>query len=294
MLGNGTVQRASTLRRKIVIFRQRFARIVLIPDLSGEEGETLRHQVYGDSQLTAGYLLMCGLSAGIAALGLLQSSTAVVIGAMLVSPLMTPIVALGFALASLDGKRIKIEGQVVGAGALVGIVVGLLLTWLSPINNATPEILARTEPTLLDLGVALLSGLAGGYAIVQQKGATAIGVAIATALMPPLAVVGYGLGVARWDFALGAFLLFLTNLAAIGFAIALIARVSGAAKPLSRVDLTPRYVVVASLVFVGLMVPLALTLVRLTHEADARAAARQTLITELNVNGHNIAQLDVT
>lgn len=294
MLDKDNSRQRISLRASIAALRMKVLQVALLPNLSEEESQTLRRQVYEDSQLTSGYLLMCGISAGIATLGLLQSSTAVVIGAMLVSPLMTPIVALGFALASLDGNRIRIEAQVVGGGALVGIIVGLILTWLSPIDNATTEIVARTQPTLLDLAVALLSGLAGGYAIVQQRGATAIGVAIATALMPPLAVVGYGLGVARFDFALGAFLLFLTNLAAIGLAIALIARLSGAAKPLSKVDLTPRYAVIVMVVFAGLMIPLGITLVRLAHEADARNAARDTLMSELGVDGRNIAQLDVS
>jgi uncharacterized hydrophobic protein (TIGR00271 family) len=156
----------------------------------------LRHQVQDDGALTRGYMLMCGLAAGIAALGLLQSSTAVVIGAMLVSPLMSPIAALGFGFASIDGQRIRDAARVVLVGAAIGIAAGMLITWISPIRNATPELLARTQPTLLDLAVALLSGIAGGYATVMGKGGTAIGVAIATALMPPLTTVGYGIAAA--------------------------------------------------------------------------------------------------
>lgn len=281
------------LRQRLNHLRERTADIALIPNLSGEEGDNLRHQVYADGKLSVGYMLMCGLSAGIAALGLLQSSTAVVIGAMLVSPLMTPIVSLGFAFASLDGKRIREAAKVVAIGALIGIAVGALLTWISPIRNATPEILARTEPTLLDLAIALLSGIAGGYAIVREKGGTAIGVAIATALMPPLAVVGYGLGVGRLDYASGAFLLFLTNLAAIAFAIGLIARLSGSAKPFADVEVNRSAAFFGVLAFLALATPLALTLMRVTHEATARATTRQTIAEVLRVKPLNIAQLDV-
>lgn len=281
------------LRTRLRQWRERTADIVLIPNLAGDAGDDLRNQVYADGKLTVGFMLMCGLSAGIAALGLLQSSTAVVIGAMLVSPLMTPIVALGFAFASLDGKRIGEAARVVAIGALIGITVGALLTWISPIRNATTEILARTEPTLLDLAVALLSGIAGGYAIVRDKGATAIGVAIATALMPPLAVVGYGIGVARLDYAGGAFLLFLTNLAAIAFAIGVIARLSGAAKPFAAVEVNRDAAFFGVLAFLALATPLALTLVRVTHEATARARTRQTIADVLGVKPLNIAQLDV-
>ena len=282
-----------TVRARLRLLRMRLADLVLIPNLAGQAGDHLRQQVYEDGRLTVGYMLMCGLSAGIAALGLLQSSTAVVIGAMLISPLMTPIVALGFAFASLDGKRIREAARVVAIGALIGISIGALLTFVSPIRNATPEILARTEPTLLDLAVALLSGVAGGYAIVREKGGTAIGVAIATALMPPLAVVGYGLGVWRLDYAGGAFLLFLTNLAAIAFSIGLIARLSGSAKPFESVEVNRDAVFFGAMAFLALATPLALTLIRVTHEATARAAARQTIADVLQVKPAGIAQLDV-
>lgn len=219
--------------------RTRFAHFVLLPELSPSQAHDLRALVLEDGSLTAGFVLMSILSAGIATLGLLQNSVAVVIGAMLVSPLMGPIAALGFSFASLDGHRIGEAIKVVAVGAAIGILTAVLVTWLSPIRNATPEIIGRTQPTLLDLAIVLLSGIAGGYATVRQKGGTAIGVAIATALMPPLAVVGYGLGVYRLDFAGGAMLLFLTNPAAIAFAFAFIARLSGAARPTGRVEFTP-------------------------------------------------------
>ncbi|MEO8722476.1 MAG: DUF389 domain-containing protein [Sphingobium sp.] len=216
------------------------------------------------------------------------------IGAMLISPLMGPISSLGFGFASLDGHQIRAALRVVLVGAVIGILTGVLLTWLSPIRNATPEIIARTQPTLLDLAIAILSGMAGAYATVQQKGGTAIGVAIATALMPPLATVGYGLGVMNIAFAGGAFLLFVTNLAAIAFSFALVARLSGAARPLSHVEITPRYVVGGVLAFLVLATPLALTLLRVTHESSAQATARRIIADELKVPTTNIAQLQTT
>ena len=276
-----------------VRFRTRFAHLVLLPDLSRDQAHDLRLRVREEGALSGGYVLMSVLSAGIATLGLLQNSVAVVIGAMLVSPLMSPIAALGFGFASLDGQRIREAMKVVAVGAAIGILTAVLLTWLSPIRNATAEIIGRTQPTLLDLAIALLSGIAGGYATVRQKGGTAIGVAIATALMPPLAVVGYGLGTFRLDFAGGALLLFLTNLAAIAFSFALIARLSGAARPLGRVELTPGYIAGGAAVFLALATPLALTLLRVTHEGTARNAANEALMAELKIGRSNIAQLDV-
>ena len=292
-----TTSRIDALRanamRSFAAFRSQIDKTGLFPDLKGEAGRTLRQSVREEGQITKAYMLMCGLSAGIAALGLLQSSTAVVIGAMLISPLMGPIAAMGFGFASFDGHQIRDSVKVIAVGAVIGILTGVLLTWLSPIRNATPEIIARTEPTLLDLAVAVFSGIAGAYATVQQKGATAIGVAIATALMPPLATVGYGLGVANLSFAFGAFLLFLTNLAAIAFSFALIARLSGAARPLAHVEITPRYVIAGLAAFAVLATPLGVTLYRVTAEAKAQATVRRVLAEELNLKPVNIAQLQV-
>lgn len=275
-------------------WREQLGHFLLLPDLAGQAGKELREQVQTDGRSTPGYMLMCGISAGIAVLGLLQGSVAVVIGAMLVSPLMSPIVALGFGFASLDGKRIKDAARVVMVGAAIGILVSLVLTGLSPIRNATPEIIARTEPSLLDLLVALLSGVAGAYAVVKRLGAAAIGVAIATALMPPLATVGYGIATWRLDFAGGALLLFLTNLAAISFAITVVARLSGAARPLANVEKNPYFLLAGLLAFLSLAAPLGLTLARLSNEAGLRSASQNVLMSELKINQRNITQLDVS
>lgn len=279
-------------RARLLRWRVRLARFILLPELSSQEAYELRHKVIEQSAANQGYVLMCALSAGIATLGLLQGSAAVVIGAMLISPLMAPIAALGFGFASIDGHRIRDAARVVLIGAVIGILVGILLTWISPIRNATPEIIARTEPTLLDLAVALLSGIAGGYATVIGKGETTIGVAIATALMPPLATVGYGIGVMQPMFALGALLLFLTNLSAIAFAFALIARLSGAARPIRNVEWTPRYVAAGITAFLVLATPLALTLLQVTREARLRSAARTVIADVTHANGLGVAQLD--
>ncbi len=282
------------LTLKLQHWREQIGHYLLLPDLAGQIGKELREQVQSDGKSTPGYMLMCGISAGIAILGMLQGSVAVVIGAMLVSPLMSPIVALGFGFASLDGKRIKDAARVVMVGAAIGILVAVLLTGLSPIRNATPEIINRTEPSLLDLLVALLSGVAGGYAVVKRLGATAIGVAIATALMPPIAAIGYGLAIWRLDFAGGALLLFLTNLAAIAFAITVVARLSGAARPLSHVEKNPYFFIAGILAFLSLAAPLGLTLARLSNEAGLRSASQLVITSALNINQRSISQLDVS
>ncbi|MDR7103808.1 DUF389 domain-containing protein [Croceicoccus sp. BE223] len=288
-----TVVAPTGWRMTMLRWRVKVARAVLLPELAADEAAQLRQRVVESSKANRGYALMCALSAGIATLGLLQGSAAVVIGAMLISPLMAPIAALGFGFASIDGQRIRDAARVVAIGAAIGILMGVMLTLISPIRNATPEIIARTEPTLLDLAIALLSGIAGGYATVLGKGETTIGVAIATALMPPLATVGYGIGVLQPMFALGALLLFLTNLAAIAFAFAVIARLSGAARPIRNVTWSLRYTAAGLLTLLLLATPLALTLFQVTREASMRIAARDAIVEVTGASRLGIAQLDV-
>ncbi|MFM5954655.1 MAG: DUF389 domain-containing protein [Novosphingobium sp.] len=283
----------SDWRSRLLHWRERLGTALLIPQLSASEASDLRQRILAGAELDKGYALMCCLSAGIAILGLLQSSTAVVIGAMLVSPLMGPIASLGIAFASIDGERIRQAARTVGVGAAIGITTGMVLTWISPITDATPEILARTQPNLLDLAVALLSGLAGGYATMMAKGETAIGVAIATALMPPLATVGYGLGTMNLGFALGAMLLFLTNLSAIAFSFALIARLSGAARLARNVIWTRRYTAILVVMFLVLAIPLGMTMAQVKRELALRSDVRTAIQQTVGPHQVNIAQLNV-
>ncbi|HEX9003331.1 MAG TPA: DUF389 domain-containing protein, partial [Blastocatellia bacterium] len=173
------------------------------------------------------YWLQLIFAAGIATLGLVLNSPAVIIGAMLISPLMGPILASGLAFAAGDlilGLRAV---GILALSCLAAIIFSVLLVGLLPFKEMTAEIAARTQPNTLDLAVALFSGAVGSLAICKEvKGVvTSIpGVAIAVALMPPLCVVGYGFGLALsldraggLRAALGGGLLFLTNLVAITF-----------------------------------------------------------------------------
>jgi uncharacterized hydrophobic protein (TIGR00271 family) len=166
------------------------------------------------------YWLEIIFSAGIATFGLILNSPAVIIGAMLISPLMSPIMATGLALAAGDLYLTLKAIANLAASISLAIAFSALIVWLLPFHSATPEILARINPTLLDLGVAIFSGLAGSVAVCRFGGSEAVatlpGVAIAVALMPPLCTVGFGLGSGANNRIMGgAGLLFLTNLVAI-------------------------------------------------------------------------------
>jgi uncharacterized hydrophobic protein (TIGR00271 family) len=189
--------------------------------VGAHERPAIYAQVYETADLFSGsYWLEIFFSAGIAALGLVTDSPAVIIGAMLISPLMGPIMATGMALAAGD-LYLAIKA-IVKLLASVALAVGLsgLMVWLLPFHSITNEVLTRTNPNLLDLGIALFSGLAGAVAVSRSSSASGVttlpGVAIAVALMPPLCAIGFGLGDgANTRIMGGAGLLFLTNLVAI-------------------------------------------------------------------------------
>lgn len=148
----------------------------------------------------------------IASLGLNVNSTAVIIGAMLVSPLMGPIIGLGFGMAINDLSLLKKSFFSYLFAAAVGLATSTIFFLLSPINDAHSEILARTSPNIYDVLIALFGGLAGILAISSKlKGNVIPGVAIATALMPPLCTAGYGLATLQFPYFFGALYLFLIN-----------------------------------------------------------------------------------
>ncbi len=173
------------------------------------------------------YTVLITLSAAIAALGLILNSPAVVIGAMLVAPLMSPIVASGMALILGDARFLRFALGSALRGAIIAIFVGFIVGLL-PGDNMTAEVLARTQPSLIDLGVALFSGLAGAFALSYWEAAGALpGVAIAAALVPPLASVGISFAEGDWRKGLGALLLFATNYITIALAGAFVFGVFG-------------------------------------------------------------------
>ncbi len=229
-----------------------------------------------DGLLTRRYMFLVTVSAGIAVLGLLQSSPAVVIGAMLLSPLMGPLIALGLSLAVLDFPQMRRSLLALLVGSVLAIGFAALIVHLSPIQDATPEVLARTRPTLFDLMVAVLSGLAGGHAEVRRKGVAIVGVAIATALMPPLAVVGFGLATASREIAQGAFALFMTNLLAIALSATLVGKVYGfGASDVRGHTAWQTFLILAT--FGALSVPLGFSLRNIAQETVVSRDTRQVV-----------------
>ena len=193
--------------------------------------EEITEKIQVDSNPDIYYYIMVVLSCSVATYGLLSNSTAVIIGAMLIAPLMNPILGGGLALITGNNHLLKITIKAELIGAFIAIILSALLTLLLPVSHLTPEILARTEPTLIDLIIALASGAAGTFAICYRSGAAIPGVAIATALMPPLCVVGISLAKQEFQMAGGALLLFVANMVAINVIAILIFKIAGFSTP---------------------------------------------------------------
>ena len=164
------------------------------------------------------FTVMLALSVVIAVLGLSLDSDAVIIGAMLIAPLMTPIIGTAAALVMGWPRRLGQAGLAVLAGAAGAVGISFAVTYVLPATSQvlTPAVLSRTSPDLRDLAVALAAGAAGAYATAREDVSAALpGVAVAVALVPPLAATGFTLAIGREDLASGAVLLFTANLVAI-------------------------------------------------------------------------------
>ncbi|WP_338407888.1 TIGR00341 family protein [uncultured Flavobacterium sp.] len=156
------------------------------------------------------WILACAIV--IASIGLNMNSTAVVIGAMLISPLMGPIIGAGFSLGIFDFELLKRALKNLAVATLVGLLVSTIYFVLSPFKDTQSELLSRTSPNIYDILIALFGGLVGVIAITRvEKGNPIPGVAIATALMPPLCTAGYGLAIGNYKFFLGAMFLYTIN-----------------------------------------------------------------------------------
>ena len=202
----------------------------LLPTLAPEQKRAVYDEMQGSSRASVDFYVLIVLSSLIAYFGLIQDSEAVIIGAMLVAPLMSPMMAMAFGIV-MGRLKMSLKALVstsIGIALVVGMSALITLILPSPAELLGTQIVARTQPTLFDLVIALLSGAAGAYALSRKQVAAALpGVAIAAALVPPLCVVGLGIGLGDKAIARGALLLFLTNLASVLFAGSLVFLILG-------------------------------------------------------------------
>ena len=178
----------------------------------GTDAEGTIREIRNNVQLRGAnvWILIC--AAGLASIGLDVNSAAVIIGAILISPLMSPILGIGLSVGINDRELLVDSLKNFGIAVTVSILSSTLYFLITPLGQPGPELTARTSPTLLDVGVALFGGIAGIVAGSRREKTNAIpGVAIATALMPPLCTAGFGIATGRWAYFFGAFYLFFIN-----------------------------------------------------------------------------------
>ncbi|MDO3380078.1 DUF389 domain-containing protein [Geoalkalibacter halelectricus] len=250
-----------------------------------EEFRDLYEHLWDNARPASHYLTLTVLSALLATIGLFADSSPVIIGAMILAPTMAPIISLSMAVARQDIALLGASLRTLGIGIALAMGFAAVVGWLMPLREVTTEIAARLSPTLLDLGVAVISGIAGAYAHAREHVAKSLaGVAIAVALVPPLAVAGIGIGWMDPEVLWGALLLFLTNLSGIVLMGSLTFLVLGFA-PFRRA----RRGLLISLLLVGLVcIPLGLGFARMQEEqAIIRALegmeVKQVLIRDVRV-----------
>ncbi|QKI89107.1 TIGR00341 family protein [Thiomicrorhabdus xiamenensis] len=173
------------------------------------------------AKFTQTYVVLMALSSLLATVGLFANSAPVIIGAMILAPLMAPIISLSMGVLRQEVDLITTSSKTLIFGILLTLFGATLFTWVMPLQSLNSEIGARLSPTLLDLAVAIISGIAGAYASARSEVAKSLaGVAIAVALVPPLVISGIGIGWWDWHVFSGAMLLFITNLFGIVLAAA--------------------------------------------------------------------------
>jgi uncharacterized hydrophobic protein (TIGR00271 family) len=249
------------------------------------------------------YFFLVILSSAIATLGLINDSPAVIIGAMLVAPLMSPILGVGLGSITADAGLARNAASALVRGAILSIILSALLTlsniylpFVPSLFEIPNEVLSRTQPTPNDLIIAMAGGLAAAYSLSQPHLSAALpGVAIATALMPPLSTIGIGIALGRWDIAGGASLLFLTNATTIAFAATLVFFLEGFTPKYSRTNgKLPKTLVIAGLFTGLLLIPLTILGARLVTQAQEFREINNIVETEIGeIANAEVADLSI-
>jgi len=274
-----------------------------ISRLSREQRQDVVADITPTASPSFDFFLLVVLSCSIATLGLITNSPAVIIGAMLLAPLMSPLIAIGLASITGDSKLLVTALTTLLKGALLAILLSLLITktdLLLPFisfQELPAEIIARTNPSPTDLMIALAGGIAAAYALTNPNlSATLPGVAIATALMPPLCTIGIGSAIGRWDVAGGASLLFLTNGVTIAFAAGLVFFLRGfsVSSPLRKNHRLPSSLILSASLMVILLIPLSYYSIQFVQEASENRKIQTVVLNEVrNTLNAELMEMDV-
>lgn len=234
----------------------------------------LLSEINEDAKLDLSFILLTVFSCLIATLGLHQNNASVVIGAMIIAPLMQPILAISIEILLGDYDRLKDSVVALAVGITSSLLISFFVSLIINSPESSQEIISRTKPNLLDLGIAIFAGATGAYVRSQEKLAQSIGgVAIAVALMPPLCVVGYEIAHQDLNGTIGSALLFITNLNGILLASCLTFLILGYYKFLK----TWKWLISTAIVTALIIVPLSFSLVDLYKESKLKKEVKQIL-----------------
>lgn len=242
-----------TLPKGKELIKARNKRVPFFTYASEERFRDLFVALRTDAQTNSTYLTLMVISTLLATVGLYMNSSSVIIGAMLLAPLMAPIISLAMGILRMDRGMFKNSLIKVVLGILVALFVAATFSMFLPYQPVTAEMLARLNPTVLDLAVAIIAGVAGAYTKSYKEILQSLaGVAIAVALVPPLATAGIGIGRLDWFFFSNAFLLFSTNFIGIVLAATFSFRVLG----FSPVVKDKRGLLIICIFFIFITIPL--------------------------------------
>ncbi|MFD1095439.1 TIGR00341 family protein [Salegentibacter chungangensis] len=248
-----------------------------LPRATTEEFQELFTVLRENAKLSTAFLVMMILSTLIATFGLYGDSSPVIIGAMILAPIISPIVSFSMGMVRYDVNMLKTGVATILIGTVVSLAFSAGVSVIIPLRILTSEIDARLSPTLLDMGIAVASGIAAAYAHAKEGIAKSLaGVAIAVALVPPLAVAGIGIGWWDWQIFSGAILLYFTNLAGIIMFAGITFLLLGFA-PFKRARMGLVY---TFLIILLVMVPLSLSFNRIMQEAQITKELEGTSVNE--------------
>jgi len=260
----------------------------LFTHASKEQYATLFSKLREESMLTSTFVVLLILATVIATFGLFINSSSVIIGAMILAPLMLPIVSLSMGVLRDDITLSQNSIKTIVMGILVTISTAMIIAYFAPLREMTSEMMARLSPTILDMFVAIASGVAAAYVKNDSKiSASLAGVAIAVALVPPLAVSGVGAGWGDWSMFLNALLLFATNLVGIIFAGALTFLMMGFAP----IKVAKRGIVIWAIISILIALPLYHSFVTMQEQSSIRKRLLHTVV-EINSKKIYLSKID--
>ncbi|MDY7049374.1 MAG: DUF389 domain-containing protein [Microcystis panniformis WG22] len=243
--------------------------------LTWQQSRAMWRDLWLEASLDFPYLALIVSSCAIATFGLVANSAAVIIGAMIIAPLMLPIRSLAFGGLIGSWRLIRKSALAILVGTIIALAIAWFLGLLIGISEFGSEIQARSQPNLLDLGVAITAGAISGYAKIEPKiSGTLAGTAIAVALMPPVCTIGLGLSQGNWILSLGATLLYITNLLGIALACLLVFLLAG----YSSFHRARNALILTSILTAVLLIPLGISFATLANQARLERLIKKALL----------------